>query len=921
MIAVLASLVIATPAYAAPQPWALGFAAPPRIALAGDVDGDGFGDLVAVYTPGDCIIDVALTVEGQKSGWPFQGLTQWGKECQAATIGEFDEKKGADVVGIFSGQTLRMAGSLENRKFKDTPDWVKLPKALEAPALMVSGNSDELIAFSTKSGDGYRVSIKSKSVTPCRVPQGTVWLGDAGANYVGQDSKGQLYKIDKVKLTKGEKLGDNDPNSRPAVMPDGTIAFSGQVVASGEKFKIDDKLPTASKVYAFADMDGSGQKDLIEFRYGREMHTANQVLVRRSVLAGDPDQDHDGLTNDEEAKLSSDSANPDTDGDGLIDGWEVKGLRDLDLPKLGCSPTHIDLICLISRFEDVNEARFKSEIERVRKTYAELSTPNPDGKTGFNFHPIFLDPIKGDDMKNGWPANRDKFLPAKWRGIAHWMQVTRGGGGQADQLGDGGGCGESALWAVFIHEFGHQMGMDHEGFWNNSLCPIYTSLMNYAYSYGFEDDYNKIHYSDGRLVGYTLNETDLDETIPLPYDKVKFLEKGPYRFRLKPNGETTLVDWNWNGIFGEKHVRADINYSYSTNAGRRDNVGKIMTAPWLFVHQQTAYALYGQHDFKADRKTDPTVSLEKPGKLLLRKLVKRFKWEEPIIIEPKGLVGDPVGVSYAGKMWLFYQTEQGVIMRTVDSLGKLSEPKVVDANKALIPTTAVHEGRLYLFLANPTDQTVLYKVMDGTGKWVLESDLGIKSTNPVGLCTDTVTGEAVLGLAQNQDKTRPNRWQIRRFRTGKDGELLQSGWEWVEGTKGNARGVGRVTVLFEHTKDTGPAGRIYLFGKGMTNEQTPWSCTYVAHQVADKSVNGGWMTKRFYDEWTQSRSAPAAAWFQGDVIWAYRWVEGGQGDGDNILHVGYRALGIQDEPMGDHDDLGFFRNFGIRNSILYMNRH
>ncbi|PNA16519.1 hypothetical protein C1X78_26140, partial [Pseudomonas sp. MPR-R1B] len=86
-----------------------------------------------------------------------------------------------------------------------------------------------------------------------------------------------------------------------------------------------------------------------------------------------------------------------------------------------------------------------------------------------------------------------------------------------------------------------------------------------------------------------LKETDLDETIPLPYEKVKFLEKAPYHFRLKPNGKTTLIDWNWNGIFGEKHIRADINYSYSTNAGRRDEVGKTKTAPWLFVHRGRAF--------------------------------------------------------------------------------------------------------------------------------------------------------------------------------------------------------------------------------------------------------------------------------------------------------------------------------------------
>src|SRR6185295_11929448 len=110
--------------------------------------------------------------------------------------------------------------------------------------------------------------------------------------------------------------------------------------------------------------------------------------------------------------------------------------------------------------------------------------------------------------------NRDKYRPAKWKGVVHWMQITLGGGGQSDEMGDAGTCGSNALWAVFQHEFGHQIGMDHEGFWGPSLCPIYTSMMNYAYSYSFEDSRDKVHFSDGSFKDFVLNEKDLDETLP-----------------------------------------------------------------------------------------------------------------------------------------------------------------------------------------------------------------------------------------------------------------------------------------------------------------------------------------------------------------------------------------------------------------------
>src|SRR5207247_419587 len=113
-------------------------------------------------------------------------------------------------------------------------------------------------------------------------------------------------------------------------------------------------------------------------------------------------------------------------------------------------------------------------------------------------------------------------------------------------------------------EFGHQLGLDHTGHQNPAWCPVYPSLMNYAYSYQLNGKPDEIGYSDGRLASVVLNERGLSEILPLPMEKVAFLSGPPYRYRLKPSddGKSTLVDWNWNGVFGEKSVSADINYGY-----------------------------------------------------------------------------------------------------------------------------------------------------------------------------------------------------------------------------------------------------------------------------------------------------------------------------------------------------------------------
>lgn len=912
----LLSLQAATLKVAPPKPWSLGIAAPPRIALAGDVDGDGFGDLLAVYPVGSVIVDVSLNVQGMKPGIPFQAAVNWGQDCQAAVAANVDNVKGDDVVGLFGGKELRLAGAFADGKFADTPAWVTLPLNLSQPRMSSVQGGSSLIVWSQSSGEGFSIDIKSKETRPLRIPKSMVWLGHSGALAAGQDSKGKVFELDPANWKKLRTLGVCDPASRP-VFFNKKLQFEDHYW-DGESIQTLDSatLPQAPVILQSTDMDNDGDHDLLEFRYGKEHHTANQAMVRRTIRSEEIDSDHDGLSNSQEQSLETDPFDSDTDTDGLLDGWEVNGFRDLKLNEMGCSPRHSDVICLVSRFDSVNESTFKSEMAKVDKFYADLPTQNPNGKSGFAFHPIYLDVVTGEDKNQAWWVNRDKFLPKKWKGMVHWMQVTPGGGGQADQLGDGGSVAENALWAVFVHEFGHQMGMDHEGFWPNNLCPIYSSLMNYAYSYGYEDDYNKIHYSDGRLSGYVLNETDLDETIPLSYEKVKFLEKGPYRFRLRPHGEKTLIDWNWNGIFGEKHVRADINYSYSTNAGPRMEVDRTMGAPCLFTHKGSAYVVFGQTDSNQPKADDPTISLIRPGKLMLRKLGPKRVWGEAKVLLDGGLLGDPFAISHQGKIRVFFSSHDGVIEMILEKDGTTSK-KVVCRDRTLIPTAGLHGGYLFVFLTDPVTGKVVYRVTNPLTRdsdWI---ELDVTSKSPVGLCTNKVTGNAILAVAQDQDDKRKDRWQIRQYAL-RDSRLKFVSKEWIQGEDGGAAGTGRMTVLFETGPNAGPEGRTYVFAKGLTDSQTKWACTYVAHQIQDKSVSGGWMVKRFYDEWTQSRSAPSATWFQGDVLWGYRWVDGGQGASDNILHVGFNALGVQPEPMGDHDDLTFLRTWGMRSSITYL---
>lgn len=930
MLSIVVAAAFAGPIFANPMPWALGFAPAGRFPMVGDINGDGFADLICVSPAGDSFIDVALNAQGIKSLLPIRANSEWGKDCQAVCSGEFDETPGFDVAGLFSGDTIRLAHAFKDGHFADEPEWVKLPTKLKKPRL---GWTDGfLYAWDDPSGKAFRISNK-KEVTQVKLPRNLTRLD----RVVARNGKatlltfedGRVAMADSPEAKADNMLGRINKQTTPAVanawiMLDKAEPKAPTFVVS----RPTNPYPAAPDVWSAGDIDNDGDEDLVQFRFGSEPHTGNNVIIHRRVSTGETDNDHDGIPNDEETRLGTDPLNSDTDNDGLLDGWEIGEFRGLDMKALGCDPKRPDAICLISRFPDANKDMVEATFKRIGGYYESI---------GWGVHPIFLDEMDEKGRSAPWWENRDRFIPAKWRGIVHYMQVSTAGGGQADQLGDGGGCGghDWTLYATFIHEFGHQLGLSHEGFYGAAWCPTYSSMMNYAYSYGYEGDIKKIRYSDGSLKDFVMKESSLDELLPLPYEKVKFLEKPPYSYRLKENGKTTAIDWNWNGVFGEHNVRADINYSYSTTAGRRDEAGKTQSAPWTFTHNNRGYVLFAQHGAKADVKTDPTVSREKPGWLMIRRLIEPFKWEEPIKIAEEGVTGDPVAISYKGEIVVAYPSVKGLAVRWIKTDGKTvsrNELALVDETHS-VPYLAIYKGRLFLLEWAPNEGYVRYRSLESGHKfseWAVLLTPGayptsVVSKNPASMTVDTFKNEVIIGTAEDQDANRPRRWAIRRYKVVKD-QLVAAATandpnanrEWIEGEAGGSRGTSRSIVLFDAEGRTGMKGRILYFGLGMTSEKAPWSCAYVAQSIADKTVRGGWMVKRYYDEWTQSRSGPAACWFNGDILYAYRWVDGSQNDRDNILHVSYNGTGIEDTPMGDFDDIGYIKGFGMRHSILYL---
>ena len=276
----------------------------------------------------------------------------------------------------------------------------------------------------------------------------------------------------------------------------------------------------------------------------------------------------------------SSPTDPDTDDDGIDDGDEVLGTSaGLDLPAMGTSPVHRDLLFEVDWFDDAIDCGAHSHrisdgaVDRLAAAFAGAPLANPDGTTGIrvavdrgqggaftggNLVPdadgVIADGVSGGDFTSIKAAN----FAANREGVFHYVLMphryglTSTSSGQAEVNGDDMivslycSRSDSNVANTMMHEVGHNLGLRHGGDESTNDKPNYNSIMNYRFQFpGVDTNCNPI--GNGKLDYSSGTRPPLDENALVEAAGVCGAEAG--------------VPWDWDGdsTIDADPVRVDIN--------------------------------------------------------------------------------------------------------------------------------------------------------------------------------------------------------------------------------------------------------------------------------------------------------------------------------------------------------------------------
>lgn len=184
---------------------------------------------------------------------------------------------------------------------------------------------------------------------------------------------------------------------------------------------------------------------------------------------------------------------------------------------------------------------------------------------------------------------------------------------------------------------------------------------------------------------------------------------------------------------------------------------------------------------------------------------------------------------------------------------------------------------------------------------------------PVDFDLDPASGHLVMASAAKNPGGREQCLRIAWFEIAADGSLNKLEQRWAGGESSGWNCTTRPVVRFTDS------GELYIFHTGWPDgegQMTAWR----TKQIANRSLADGWLLCMLYDIWTRTRRPVAFETGPQGAVYAFRWDSGQAAYDNNDLLIGHNGLGIDEQPMRDHDDGARISLWGIRHSILNMRR-
>ncbi|MCC7387488.1 MAG: hypothetical protein IT431_01840 [Phycisphaerales bacterium] len=349
---------------------------------------------------------------------------------------------------------------------------------------------------------------------------------------------------------------------------------------------------------------------------------------------------HTGTGEFTAAVLIPPSPDTDTDGDGLLDDWEDNGIpytgvdgveKRYILP--GADKSHKTLYVEV---DTMPEAPFTLASKRlVERAFAQAPVQNPDGTTGIDLFIQVDEPdlpteavsvTPDDDFPLSASVNKGLFFgaaeeradPDRVPMLEAKAKAFRYALGYREASGDMGGLGELGgddfvmfaegysdldYAAVFMHELGHNLNLDHGGHDDINRKPNYPSIMNYALSYRqpWNRRFWRLDFSREELS--VLNEAALDEQVSVgfggsghyrswrtpwygtpPFDSVCYADGGIPAVFYAPLDIATGTDFDLDCDTNDFNITVDLNHD-PLDPDSEPSPGEIMhgTDDWSFM--------------------------------------------------------------------------------------------------------------------------------------------------------------------------------------------------------------------------------------------------------------------------------------------------------------------------------------------------